>query len=405
MPALFIEGDPVVPRKILYLQSTSEISGTDITLLRTVELLDRRRFEPHIVLHREGPFTEEYRRVGCQVHLLPSMRQMTFHRGIGYFVRCILGYPFAVAQIVSLIRREKINLVHTNTIHNPYGFLAALLSGKPHLWHIRELVVQSPFFRSLERGVVRCFSTRFIVMDNAIAEMFLKRGGGLPANIAKLYDGVDLEVFHPGVSGSRIRQELGIAEETPLIGMVGRLDPAKGPDLFIETAARVLKVRPDCRFWLCGGEVQGHEGFGKALRQKVERQGIQNQVFFTGWRYRFREIPEVYGALDICLTCPRYPEPYGLWCIEAMASGVPVVTFAQGGPAELCVGGETALFVSPGDTAAAAEAVLSLLRDPRQATRMGSAGRRRAEELFDRRRCVRELEELYETVFEETSKC
>ncbi len=384
------------PKKILYLQSTAEISGTDITLLRTVEALDRTRFEPHIVLHQEGPFAQAYRDAGCRMHILSSMRQWTLHRGWRYWVGCLLGYPVAVVQIIRVVRREKIDLIHTNTIHNPYGFTTALFSRVPHVWHIREIVVQSAWLRRLETRLVRCFSRRFVVMDNAIAEMFLKPGGGLPKNIVKLYDGVDLTVFHPALSGSRIRRELGLSEQIPLIGCVGRLDPSKGSDLFLEIAARVLKEKPDCLFWLCGGEIRGHAGLETALRRKAEQLGIQKQVLFTGWRYCFRDIPEVYGAMDVSLQCPLYPEPYGLANVEAMACGVPIVAVARGGPTELCVDGETALLVPPRDPRAAAQAVLSLLKNPDRARTMGMAGRSRAEKFFDRRQCVKKLEALYE---------
>lgn len=386
------------PQKILYLQSTSEIGGTDITLLRTVESLDRNRFEPHVVLPQDGPLVEEYRRAGCRVHLVPSMRQLSLHRGLGHLFRYTVEYLLAVARLAALVRRERIDLVHTNTLHNLHGFLAAFLSQKPHVWHVREIVVQSPFLLWLERRLVPRFSARFLVMDLAIAEMFLKPGGGLPANIAKLYDGVDLEMFHPDVSGSRIRSELGLPSGTPLIGMVARLDPAKGPDLFLEVAAQVSKKHPACRFLVCGGEILGHASYEESLRKKADELGISRYVFFTGWRYRFKDIPQIYGALDLCLQCPRHPEPYGLWCIEAMASGVPIVTFAQGGPAELCVDGETSLLVPPGDVAAAAETVSGLLGDPAKAGAMGKAGRKRAEALFDLHRCTRELEAHYESI-------
>jgi len=389
---------PGANRRILYLQSTSEISGTDIALLRTIEALDPSRFEPHVVLHRLEPFSEEYRRAGAHVHEIPSMRQLSAHRGLGYLLRYLVGYPAAVVRIARLIRRERIDLVHTNTLHNLYGFLAARLTARPHVWHVREIVVQSPLLRWLERGLVTRFSSRILVMDNAIARMFLKPGGGMPAHIVKLYDGVDLEQLQPAVSGLRIRRELGLDETTPLVGMVARLDPAKGSDLFLEAAARVHAQEPRCRFLLCGGEIQGHEGYEATLRERAESLGIGRVTLFTGWRYRLRDIPEVYGALDILLQCPAYPEPYGLTCVEAMASGVPVVTFREGGPAELCADGETALLVPAGDTTAAAGAVISLLRNPEKRRALGEAGRRRAERLFDRRRCVRELEALYDAL-------
>ncbi len=387
-----------VLKRILYLQSTSEISGTDITLLRMLEVLDRNRFEAHVALPREGPFADDYRKAGAKVYLLPAMRQLRARKGIGYLSGYVAGYPTAVWQISRLARREKIDLIHTNTIHNLHGFLAARLAGVPHIWHIREIVVQNRLLGAMETFLVKRFSTRFIVMNQVIAAGFTRRGGGLPANIAKLYDGVDLEEFHPEISGQRIRRELGINDSAPLIGTVCRLDPWKGLELFLEAASQIHRTLPETRFLICGGEIDGHAGYEALLREKTRSLGIDNAVLFTGWRYRHRDIPEVYGALEVSVQCPTYPEPYGLANVEAMASGVPVVAAAHGGPTELCVNGETALLVSPQDPRAAAEATLALLKDSARAKEMGEAGRRRVERLFDRRRCVRELEGIYQEI-------
>ncbi len=384
--------------KILYLQSTSEISGTDLTLLRTLEVLDRARFEPHVVLQREGPFGEAYRRTGARVHILSAMRQLRMQKGLGYLAQYVLGYPAAVLQIARLARRERIALIHSNTVHNLYGFLAARLAGVPHVWHIREIVVQSPGLRALEQWLVPQFSTKFIAMNHVIAQEYMRRGGGFPPQIAVLYDGVDLEVFHPEVSGARIRRELGIGASVPFVGTVCRLDPWKGLEVFLEAAALVHRARPDARFLVCGGEIEGREGYEVVLRRRASALGLDGAVFFTGWQYHHRDIPEVYGALDVSVQCPTAPEPYGLANVEAMACGVPIVAAAHGGPTELCVPNETALLVPPGDARAAAEATLSLLEHPDRARAIGAAGRQRAELLFDRRRCVQGLEAIYDEI-------
>lgn len=386
--------------KVLYLQSTSEISGSDLTLLRLIEVLDRKRFEPHVVLPRSGPLVDAYRKAGCQLHFVPSMRKLTSRRGAWHISLYLSGYMWAVLRIARLIRRERINLVHTNTIHNLYGFLAAQLTRTPHVWHVREIVVQSAVVRLIEAHLVKWYSDRFIVMDDPIAEMFRTRNGRFPPNLVKLYDGIDLDAFHPTVSGERIRRELGVLESTPLVGIVCRLDPAKGLDIFLDAAADIHRVRPDTRFLVCGGEIEGHEGFEAKLRQRAARAGVQEAVLFTSWQYRHQDIPEVYGALDVSVQCPINPEAYGLANIEAMASGVPVVAVAEGGPTELCVQGETAWLVPPRDPHALAEAVLSLLRDPARRQAMGIAGRRRAEVLFDRKQCVGRLESLYDEILE-----
>jgi glycosyltransferase involved in cell wall biosynthesis len=388
--------------KILYLQSTSEIGGSDITLLRTVEVLDRARFEPHVVLPREGPLVEAFQKAGCRVHFLPSMLRLSSRRGFGYLLRYAASYLPAVWHLARLIRREGIDLVHTNTIHNLYGFMAAILSRRPHVWHVREIVVQSRLMRNLETWFVRRFSTRFIVMSDAIAEAFRMKDGSFPPNLSKLYDGIDLEEYHPRVSGERIRKAHGIGEKVPFIGIICRLDPWKGVEVFLDAAALIKKELPTARFIICGGKIggkmDGYEHYEAVLRDRAGALGLGDALFFTGWRYRHRDIPEVYGALDVSVQCPVYPEPYGLVNIEAMACGVPVVAVADGGPTELCVEGETALLVSPNDPVSTATAVLTLLRNPEQARAMGMAGRRRAERLFDRSLCVKALEAIYEEI-------
>jgi glycosyltransferase involved in cell wall biosynthesis len=258
--------------------------------------------------------------------------------------------------------------------------------------------VQSSAVRRIETALAPRFSSRVVVMSDAIAAMFRGPDGCLPRNLVKLHDGVDLQVFRPGRDGMRVRRELGIPDGTALVGTVSRLDPWKGVDVFLQAAARVVREAPSVRFLVCGGEIPGHQGYEADLRRQAAALGLGRAVLFAGWRYRHLDIPDVYAALDVSVQCPVHPEPYGLANIEAMACATPIVAVAEGGPVELCVHGETALLVPPRNPDAIAEAVLALLRNPEKGTSMGAAGRRRAEELFDRRDCVKALESLYNEV-------
>ncbi len=381
-------------KKILYLQSTSEIGGTDITLLRTLQALDKTRFEPHVLMQKEGPLVEAYQQAGAKVHFAGGMRKVTTRKGTGYLLQLLLGYFPAVLKIRSLILEQKIDLVHTNTIHNLYGFLAARLAGKPHLWHIRELVLQSKGFARLEYFLVKHFSTRFLLMDNVIAEPFLGKNHGFPAGAVKLYDGIDLEKFRPGRPSRNLRAEIGIPDEAPLAGMVCRLDPWKGLDLFLEMAAKVHAKFPEVHFWVCGGKIEGHEDYELKLIKKTSDLGLENAVHFTGWKYKAEDIPDVYRSLDVSIQCPVLPEPYGLASLEAMASGVPSVVSGEGGPVELC-SPEAVLFFKPRDAESLAGGVLKILHHKELGREMGRKGRERAEALFDFRKCTRELEKIY----------
>lgn len=389
-----------VPARILYLQSTSEIGGTDVTLLRTLQALDRAKFEAHVILQKDGPLVENYREAGAKVHFVPSMRKLTSRKGAGYFLEYILGYFPAVFHIKKIIGTEKIDLVHTNTIHNLYGFAAAWFSGKPHVWHIREIVVQSKWIAAAEYFLARNFSARVLVMDNDIAKPFLGKNHGFPVNIRKIYDGIDLEKFKPGKPAADLRAEIGIPADAPVAGIVCRLDPWKGVDLFLEAAARVYRQLPQARFWVCGGEIEGHEGYEAFLRKKAVELGLENAVYFTGWKYRGEAIADVYKSLNVSVQCPVHPEPYGLANIEAMACGIPAAAFAEGGPVELC-SPESSRLVPPRNTELLAQAILEILKNPALAAEMGKCGRTRAEKKFDFKKCTHELENIYLEILED----
>ena len=380
---------------MLYLQSNSEIGGSDISLLRIVDTLDLDRFEPVVVLPADGPLVTAFSERGAKVILMPRMLKLTTRRGRLYHLRFVVNYPLAVAKLVRILRRERIDLVHTNTLHNLYGFLAAWVARVPHVWHVREIVSQSATIRRVEAHLAPRFSDRLVAVSRAATEMFRKSGCDLPPHVRVVPDGVDLDSYHPGTSGARIRSELGIDPDAPVVGLVGRLDFGKGVDVFLEAAALCRDQFPEARFVVCGGEVRGQEEVARGALRRAEELRLGDRVSFTHWRYRPEDMPEVYAALDVLVSASTTPEALGLVLIEAMASAKPVIATDQGGPREVCVDGETGVLVPPWDPRKLAEAILNLLGDRARAAAMGAAGRRRAEQLFDQQDHVRQLEALY----------
>ena len=383
---------------ILYLQSNSEVGGSDICLLRMVENLDPTRFRPIVALPSDGPLREDFERRGARVVILSRMLKLTTRKGPFYYLRFLANYPSAILHVVRLIRREQVDLVHTNTLHNLYGWLAARLAGRPHVWHIREIVSQSAAVRRLEVFLARRFAERVIAMSAAAADMFRGGGGEYPPHLRIMWDSIDLTRFHPRNSGRRILSELRVDPGSPLVGLLGRLDRGKGVDVFLRAAAICRKEYPRARYVVCGGEIEGHEAVGREAARRVRELGLADAVCFTGWRYGPGDMPEVHAALSVLVSASTLPESFGLVLIEAMATGKPVVATDHGGPSEVCVDGETALLVPPEDPRRMADAILELLRDPQRAASMGRAGRERAEQNFDARRHARDLQLLYEEV-------
>jgi glycosyltransferase involved in cell wall biosynthesis len=184
---------------------------------------------------------------------------------------------------------------------------------------------------------------------------------------------------------SASRAALGLPPEAPLVGTVGRLAAIKDHATFLAMAARLAAARTDVSFVVAGdGSLRGAlEAEAKSL--------LGNRIRFLGWA---TDLPVLYGALDVVvLTSRNEGTPVAL--IEAGAAGRPVVATDVGGVAEVVRDGASGFVVPPGDAAALAARVGTLLDDPDAARAMGLAGREWVRGRFGSERLVGDLTALY----------
>ena len=378
---------------ILYLHTTSEIGGSDVSLLRLVEGLDRTRYRALVALPADGPLVPRLTAAGATVEIMPVLWKLTSRRGVGYLLRFAFHYPRAIAALTRLIRREGVSIVHTNTIHNLYGVTAARWAGVAHVWHFREIVWQSGLLRRLELALARRWSTRIVVTSRAVAGMYGPERLW-PAQLVRVPNGVETSRFTPG-DGSRVRADLGVGVAQPLVGIVCRLDAWKGVDDFLEAAALAAVADHDAVFVVVGGPIIGQEAYEDALKNKARELGLGGRIRFTGWRYQPLDMPDVHRALDILVLASREPEPFGLVLLEAMATGKPVIATAHGGPLDIIEDGRTGDLVPPCDARAMAAAIVALLRDPARAQRLGAHGRQRVLDHYTAEQYVAGIDAVY----------
>ena len=175
------------------------------------------------------------------------------------------------------------------------------------------------------------------------------------------------------------------------IAFAGRLIAKKGADTLI-AAMDLLKGRyPALHLSLAG---EGDER--QALEADAARRGLASRVSFAGRLAHDAIYPFLASAALVAV--PSRSEPFGLVALEAAQAGRAVVASAVDGLPEVVAHEETGLLVPPGDAAALASAIASLLDDPKRARSMGEAGRRRAESLYSWDRYVSAHENLFQTV-------
>ncbi|MGW0244535.1 glycosyltransferase family 4 protein [Micromonospora chalcea] len=198
-------------------------------------------------------------------------------------------------------------------------------------------------------------------------------------NLRQLAPGVDTEVHHPGVDGSRVRERHGLTGR-PVVVCVSRLVPRKGQDVLLRALPLVRRRVPDAALLIVGG------GPDLARLEKQARDaGLDDAVVFTG-AVEAEELPAHYAAGDVfampCRTrrAGQDIEGLGIVYLEASATGLPVVAGNSGGAPDAVREDETGYVVDGRDPAAVAERLIALLEDDALAKRLGAAGRRWVED-------------------------
>ena len=213
--------------------------------------------------------------------------------------------------------------------------------------------------------VSQCDAVDALVVPSRAMLAVLRRYG-VAAAAEVIPTGLDLARFAGG-DGARFRQAHGIEPGRPVLAHISRVAFEKNIDFILRAYARVRAARPDALLLVAGeGPAEGH------LRALAERLGVAEGVRWVGYLDRDRALPDCYRAADAFVFASR-TETQGLVLLEAMALGVPVVSTAVLGTAEVLEGAEGALVVEE-EEGAFAQAVLALLADPPLRARLSAGG-------------------------------
>ncbi len=362
------------PLTVLFVDHAPALGGAEHSLLGLLSALDRGRVRP-VLAAVPGPLAEAARASGVTVHTLP-LRQLKGH------ATAILRLARGVLALAALIRREQVDIVHANVLRAAvYAAPAARLTGRPLVWHVRDILASDRTTRAL------CGQAAAVI---AISEA-VRRALPCAGRACVIYNPVAVLPAQ-----ARTRAELGLPEDGLLVASVGRMREWKGHDAFLEAAARVR--HPQAGFVVIGGRLFGEDRDDLDLAERLEARaavlGLSDRMTFTGHR---GDLADIWPHLAVVAHTAE-AEPFGRVVAEAQLAGLPVVAFRDGGVPEIVAGGETGLLVPAGDVGALAGAVDRLLDDAELRSRMGAAGRARAAERFDPAEHARAVVGVYDGV-------
>lgn len=369
-------------KKVLYITSLASQYGSEESFINLLRHLDRAKFDPFVLTVR-GPLIDTLKKYNIP---FKEHKTLTLTRAN------LISYILLVLQLTCFIRRGKYRIIHANDIRSAqYAILAARLANVPSILHIRFYGLET-WLKWKNRAIFRLASGA-IAISNKVKDSLIQ--SDFPEKrIHLIYNGVDLDRFHNNITGQSFRTEAGVKEGDILIGVVGRIIPFKGQDIFLKALPYVIKKYPNAKFAIVGEDTTPERDYIKKLEELVRDLGLIDRVYFSGFK---QNIPEVMKAFDI-LVVPSTNEPFGRVIIESMAVNVPVIASSVGGIPDIIQNETNGILIPANDSDAISNAIVKILTNKNDYDRIAFMGRKTVEKKFSIQNHVKQVEKLYNSL-------
>ncbi len=372
------------PTRVLFVNHTAKSGGGEVALRLLIRHLDKSLVEHQLLLFEDGPIAESLRE-DTYVHIFPLSDEIRNARKdtLGAIklstLRKLGALPLFVLRLSRMIGSLHVDVVHTNSLKaDVLGGIAARLAGKRVVWHVRDRIADD----YLPSKTVRAFRRLARMIPHAII-----------ANSRATLETLDLPGSENKQEGKRRRAtvihdgfdfaELPASENSPasglLVGLIGRISPWKGQDVFLQAIHLVHSEFPQTHFQIIGSALFGEEAYADQVRSLCTELGLNQCVEFCGF---IRDVQRHIAKLDVVVHASTIPEPFGQVIIEGMAAGKPVIATRGGGATEIIIDEVSGLLVLMKDPEALAAAMRKLLRDADLRARLGAAGHARVQDAF-----------------------
>jgi len=376
--------------KILYVIDNIEFGGGERVFSQIIRGLNKEKFAVFLASNPGGTFEKKLKEVDLKIDPL----DMTSRYNIG-----------TISKLKKIIKIKDVQIVHSQGGRADFfARIAARIANVPIIISSMAMLVEGydvsilrkDLYVLIDRWTER-WVNKFIVLSEAMRRSLIERHKIPPENIVKIYNGIEIEEYNPDLKEEKNKKlegkrALGLKNDVPVIGAIGRLVWQKGFEYLIRAAPEVLKKCPEARFLIVG------EG---PLKNKLiltsEKLNVADRITFTGFR---SDIKEILASIDV-LAMPSLLEGLPMVLLEAMAMAKPIVATRIDGITEVLENSKTGLLVPAKNSHALAEAIVGILNDKAKANFFGQNAREAAKEKFSVKKMVVQIELAYEKLLHE----
>lgn len=378
--------------RIVFIITGLATGGAEMMLFKILQRLDRRRFSPQVIsLSTLGELAPRIAALGIPVQALDMNLRMPS--------------PAKFLRLVRILKGLHPDLVHTWLYHaDLLGGLAARLAGISAVgWCVRNSDLDRGKAKLPIRAVVHLCAwlsqwiPRRILSCSENARQLHVGYGYAAEKMSVVPNGFDTAQFVPSRQlRSVVRKDLGLEEDTLLVGLIGRFDPQKNHAGFLQAAGALHRRMPQVHFVMAGKRI---DSGNTALMQSVRAADLVSNVHLLGLR---DDMPKLMAALDVLASSSAFGEAFPNVLGEAMACGVPCVVTDVGDSVHIV--GDTGRGVQPHDMQGLAIALEELLTlPPAERTALGERARERVAAHFEIGKVVQRYQEFYELLLADAS--
>lgn len=335
---------------ILFIHAGAELYGSDRNILRAVIALSEVGNNCILLVPQTGPLIEKAKKNNIRyiVESYPILRRNTINPLI--LIKYLFSYFFAIHRINKIIKKYKINIIHSNTIVVMLGAYFFKKLDITHVWHIRETIWKPRLVRSILYMIVKHRSDYIICVSKAVQNAI-----GLCSKSIVIHNGIN-----PILKNIDLQRTL-LAKKEYTVGTLGRFNAIKG-QIQIAKAAKYVNGfynKSKIHYIFAGGVFGNNTYWLDNFKHFVTQHQLTKFVTIHGF---ITDVKQFYSKLDLFILPSTSPDSFPTVVLESISAGVPVIGYRNGGIEEILNNDENCL-VELGNFKALGDAIVRLLSD------------------------------------------
>ena len=277
--------------------------------------------------------------------------------------------PGGIREVLRYIKHSDIHCVHCHG-YKPDILMSAVprrgykVLSTVHGWAKQTAGMKGKIYEFVDALSLREMD-KIVAVSRAVRDDLTQRGVNAD-KIEVIYNGIALDCLKSNFSGSLVRTEYGIPQNTFVLGAVGRLVPVKGYQYLIEAMRSVVNAIPDCKLVIAGEGPLKDELF-----RRIVKHGLTSYISLLGYQ---ASIPRFLSMVDI-FVMPSLSEGLPIALLEAMACGNPILASSVGGIPEVITSGEDGILLPPADPKVLADSIMEMYFNGKLRAKISSRGK------------------------------